>query len=274
MKPDVFDHLKQHYISIAEELRSQATQAGLLTNPTGVGTEREEVYRTFLERHLPKACDVFLGGYIFDLEGSASKQMDVIVTGGTTLRFRMSGGNRYIAPLEGTIGVAEVKSQLNKSTLEESLIGCASIPLMPDYQGIVAPYLKIAQENWWDLPYKIVFAYDGIEASTICEHLEAFYAQNPNIPITRRPNIIHVLEKYMVIRKTSGMTVLNPDGKPDAIQPEIGQYRPFSTGPDASAMTWTLIALQENAFLCNSLMYKYGEWHNKIMARIQNELAE
>ncbi len=36
-------------------------------------------------------------------------------------------------------------------------------------------------------------------------------------------------------------------------------------------MVWTLIALQENSFLCNSLMYKYGEWHNKIMERIQKE---
>ena len=121
MKPDVFDHLKDHYISIARELNSQASQAGLLTNPTGVGTEREEVYRAFLERHLPKMCDVFLGGYVFDLSGISSAQIDVIVTSGNTPRFRMSSGSRYIAPLEGTIAVAEIKSHLNKDTLEEGV---------------------------------------------------------------------------------------------------------------------------------------------------------
>ena len=140
MKPDVFDRLKEHYVSVARELSSQASQAGLLNNPTGVGTEREEVYRTFLERHLPKMCDVFLGGYVFDLKGNTSKQIDVIVTGGNTPRFRMSSGNRYIAPLEGAIAVAEVKSRLNKETLQESLSNCASIPFMPDHKGIVAPY--------------------------------------------------------------------------------------------------------------------------------------
>ena len=273
MKPDVFAHLKDHYISIARELNSQASQAGLLTNPTGVGTEREEVYRAFLERHLPKMCDVFLGGYVFDLRGNASAQIDVIVTSGNTPRFRMSSGNRHIAPLEGTIAVAEIKSHLNKDTLEEALNNCASIPFMPDHRGIVAPYLKIHDANWQDLPYKIVFAYDGIAASTICAHITAFYNQHQEIPIARRPNIIHVLGKYMIIRKTAGMAVINPGGRPDAIQPEVGQYHPFFTGSDASAMAWTLIALQGNAFLCNSLMYKYGEWHNKIVDRIQNVQA-
>ena len=271
MKPDVFDHLKEHYISIARELNSQARQAGLLTNPTGVGTEREEVYRAFLERHLPKMCDVFLGGYVFDLRGNSSAQIDVIVTSGNTPRFRMSSGSRYIAPLEGTIGVAEIKSHLNKDTLEEALNNCASIPSMPDSKGIVAPYLKLDKDNWQDTPYKIVYAYDGIAANTICAHITAFYNQHQEIPIARRPNIIHVLDKYMVMRIAPGMTVINPDGKPDATQPDAGQYKPFFTGSDASAMAWTLIALQEKSFLSNSLMYKYDEWHNKIVERIQND---
>ena len=273
MKPDVFDHLKDHYISIARELNSQASQAGLLTNPTGVGTEREEVYRAFLERHLPKMCDVFLGGYIFDLRGNASAQIDVIVTSGNTPRFRMSSGNRHIAPLEGTIAVAEIKSHLNKDTLEEALNNCASIPPMPDSKGIVPPYLKRDEDNWQDTPYKIVFAYDGIAANTICAHITAFYSQHQEISIARRPNIIHVLDKYMVMRIAPGMAVINPDGKRDANQPEAGHYKPFFTGSDASAMAWTLIALQEKSFLSNNLLYNYGEWHNKIVDRIQNVQA-
>ena len=271
MKRDIFRHLKEHYISVARELSSQARQAGLLTNPTGVGTEREEVYRAFLERHLPKMCDVFLGGYVFDTKGISSAQIDVIITSGSTPRFRMSSGNRYIAPLEGTIGVVEVKSQLNKTTLQEALYNSASIPSMPDSKGIIAPYLKLNEEKWEDLPYKILYAYDGIAVSTICRYLASFYNQHQGIPIARRPNIIHVLEKYMIVRITPGMTVVNPDGRPDSNQPEVGQYKPFLTGSDASAMLWTLIALQENSFLCNSLMYKYGEWHTKIMERIQKE---
>ena len=271
MKRDVFDQLKNHYVDVAQELSSQARQAGLLSNPSGVGTEREEVYRTFLERHLPKMSDAFLGGYVFDLRGNASAQIDVIVTSGHTPRFRMSSGNRYIAPLEGTIAVAEIKSHLNKGTLQEALENCASIPLMPDSEGIVAPYLKLNKANWQDTPYKIVFAYDGIAASTISAHIEEFYDQRQEIPLARRPNIIHVLEKYMVMRIAPGMKVINPGGVPDANQPEVGQYKPFFKGSDASAMAWTLIALQEKTFTSNSLMYKYSDWHDRIMERIQND---
>lgn len=268
MKQDIFDHLKEHYASVAEELSSQARQAGLLRNPTGVGTEREEVYRTFLERHLPKMCDVFLGGYVFDMTGNSSSQMDVIVTAGSTPRFRMSSGDRYIAPLEGTIAVAEIKSQLNKATLWEALTGCASVPPMPASGGIKPPYLRINEERWQETPYKIVFAYDGISADTICGHIDEFYTQRPEIPHYRRPNIIHVLDHYMIMRITSGTTVTNSDGTPDVNQPEIGQYQPFFVAPDTLAMAWKLIALQENAFLSNHLLYKYGEWYNKIVERI------
>ena len=227
MKHDVFDHLKEHYASVAKELSSQARQAGLLQNPTGVGTEREEVYRTFLERHLPKMCDVFLGGYVFDMLGNTSSQMDVIVTGGNTPRFRMSSGNRYIAPLEGTIAVAEIKSQLNKDTLWDALDGCASIPPMPDPEGIKPFYLRVGEERWQETPYKIVFAYDGLSANTICGHIDEFYSQCPEIPNAKRPNIIHVLEKYMIMWITSSTTVLNSDGTPAASQPEVGGYEPF-----------------------------------------------
>lgn len=272
MTPDVFDHLKEHYVAIAAELSSRASQARLLNNPTAVGTEREEVYRGFLERHLPKTCDVFLGGFVFDLKGTISKQIDVIVTGGITPRFRMASGDRYIAPLEGAIGVAEIKSMLDRDTLHEALFGCASIPSMPDHSGILPPFLRVSDALWKDLPYKIIFAYDSIAAHTLCNHIIAFYDEHKEIPITRRPNIIHVLGKFMVIRTTTGMAVTNSDGTPDPVQPNVGQYHPFFKGSDASAMAWSLNAVQHNVFLCNCLLYKYDDWHTKIVERIQNNI--
>ena len=271
MKPDVFRQLKDHYVSVAKELSSQANQAGLLENPTGVGTQREEVYRAFLERHLPKMCDVFLGGYVFDSQGHASDQVDIIVTSDNTPRFRMSSGERFIAPLEGTIGVIEVKSRLNKGTLNDALKNCSSVPPMPVPQKIVAPYLKIPDADWYDIPYKIIYAYDGIDPETLCKHIGAFYRLHEDITISRRPNIIHVLDKYMVMRISPGMTVINPDGVPDVNQPEAGQYHWFSRGSDASAMAWALNALQRNAFLANNSMYKYDEWINKIVEHIRDQ---
>ena len=234
MTQDVFHRLKAHYASIATELRSVAEEAGLLVNPTAVGTEREEVYRTFLERHLPKMCDVFLGGYLFDLNGNTSSQIDVIVTAGNSPRFRLPSGNRHIAPLEGSIAVAEIKSRLDGDSLKDALDECASIPPMPKQTGIVPPYLKVPKDRWRDTPYKIIFAYDGLNANTIYNHITGYYNQHAQIPTARRPNVIHVLGKYMIIRTTPGTTVTNPDGRPDVNQPGIGQYKTFITSPDIS----------------------------------------
>ena len=273
MSNDVFGYLAEHYASVAQELSSQAQQAGLLRNPTAMGTEREDVYLAFLERHLPRTCDVFLGGYIFDTSGNSSTQMDVIATGGNIPRFRMSSGNRYIAPLEGTIAVAEIKSQLTKQTLYDALSGCASIPRMPEPEGIVAPYLRMNESSWQDTPYKIVFAYDGIAADTACDHIAEFYAHNSDIPIFRRPNIVHVLNKYMILRITPGLGVKNYDDS-DSDQPEVGQFLPFFVASDVSALALTLTTLQGKAFLSSHLMFKFDGWHDEILARIRKAAEE
>ena len=142
MSETVFAKLADYYIGVVEELTHQAKQAGLLTNSTDVGTEKEEVYRRFLERHAPSRCEAFLGGYLFDIEGNRSKQIDVIVTAGSSPRFEMGLGNQAIAPLEGTIAIAQVKSNLNKRTLIDALNNLASIPSLRDFNGVLAPYLK------------------------------------------------------------------------------------------------------------------------------------
>ena len=271
MKPDVFNDLKEHYISLAKELSSKAREAALLTNPTGVGTEREEVYRAFLERYLPKMCDVFLGGYVFDLKGNVSSQIDIIVTGGNTPRFRLSSGDRFIAPLEGTIAVVEVKSKLDKASLYDALQGFAGIPCMPDPSGVISPLVQIGQERWDDIPYKIIVAFNAIEKETIWKHLNEFYAEHAAIPIERRPNVIHVLEKYVVLRITRDMQVLNHDKSISSEQPEIGDYQWFDTfdkSTDALVIPWILGAIQHNAFVAQNSLYRYESWINEIANRI------
>ena len=72
MNSDVFADIAQHYSAIANELSSRARQAGLFNNPTDIGTEKEAICKDFWERNLPKTCNVFLGGYIFDMLGNSA----------------------------------------------------------------------------------------------------------------------------------------------------------------------------------------------------------
>ena len=264
MTQDLFVDLNKHFLSVADELRAKAQQASVLSNTTNIGTEREEVYRTFLERHLPKSCDVFLGGYIFDRHGNRSKQIDVIATSGHYLRFQMSS-NRYISTLEGAIAIAEIKSNLNKEKIHESLDVCASIPTMPDPEGIIAPFLKVNKEGWQDMPFSIVFAYDGISPQLALSHINAYYNDNSHIPVYRRPNVIHVLEKYVILRTTGMVKVYNRDGSVDENQPAVGEYSVFDVNPDVSALAWIIMDLQSKAILNSNLFIKFGDWYNNLI---------
>ena len=98
---NTFTLIQEHFEWVAEELHYLARQAGILTNPSGVGTEREAVYRRFLKRHVPRMCDVFLGGYVFDQQGNRSKQTDIIVTGGKHPPLSLVRGKQIHCPIRG-----------------------------------------------------------------------------------------------------------------------------------------------------------------------------
>ena len=78
MSTDAFAKMAEYFESLVQEMKSEARQAGLLQNPTAVGTGREEIFRRLLERHLPDNCEVFRGGYVFNVEGETSRQIDVV----------------------------------------------------------------------------------------------------------------------------------------------------------------------------------------------------
>jgi len=268
-EPETLKLIINHFASVANELNSQAMQAGLLTNPTGIGTEREEVYRKFLERHVPKMCDVFLGGYVFDLRGNRSQQIDVILAGGNTPRFQFSAGNKFIAPLEGTIAVAEVKSKLDKNTLKEAFHNCSSIPPMPDPADIIPPIVRLDEESWEDMPLKVIFAFDGIERGSLCKHLEGLLRKNKNQPASRFPNIIHVLGKY-TIRKVNASRIIDTSTGTVAKGNKFA-YHIFSRNADVMAIMEMLTAIQHRAFASNFLNYNYGEWYGQVLNVLEEE---
>ena len=99
MSTDAFAKMAEYFESLVQEMKSEARQAGLLQNTTAVGTGREEIFRRLLERHLPDNCEVFRGGYVFNVEGETSRQIDVIATSGPTPRFEILPNLQAIAPV-------------------------------------------------------------------------------------------------------------------------------------------------------------------------------
>jgi len=133
MPDNFFFRLREYYLNAASVLRGEADAASIFPNTTDIGMSREKVYSEFLRLHAPSKCNVFLGGFLFDMNGNESKQLDIIITTDTAPRFdfhNRDGSGKSFSPVEGTLGVASIKSVLNKAELENALWGIASMTLL------------------------------------------------------------------------------------------------------------------------------------------------
>lgn len=265
MSGQFFHRLRDYYRNVSAVLRGEASAASIFPNTTDIGMSRESVYAEFLRQHAPSKCNVFLGGFLFGNDGSESRQLDVIVTTDTTPRFdfhNQNGQGKSFSPVEGTLGVASIKSTLNKNELEDSLSGIAAIPPTVSLEKRVAFGVKI--KNYDDWPYKIIYASDGISAQTLLGHLQQFYSENPQIPLGRRPNIIHVSGKYVIFRITDDMTVWDPEKqKEEKLEP--GTFFLSTNDPDLQGIVRVLEQLQERATASTHILYAYGEVVNRVV---------
>jgi len=264
MAGQFFQRLRAYYLEVAAVLRGEAKAASIFPNTTDIGMSRERVYAEFLRQHAPSKCNVFFGGFLFGEDGSESAQLDVLVTTDTTPRFNFhnkDGQGKSFSPVEGTLAVASIKSTLNKNELENALAGIASIPPTIPLGDRISFIFSI--KNYDDWPYKIIYASDGISADALLGHLNNYYLSNPNIPLGRRPNVIHVSGKYVIFRATAGMILWNAvEQKNEEL--EIGTFRHVTRDPDLQGILRVLDELQLYATASTNIHYSYGEIMNRV----------
>lgn len=251
--------LRDYYLKVAEVLRGDADAAAVFPNSTDIGVSRERLYADFLRQHAPSKCNVFLGGFLFHIDGTESKQLDVIVTNDTAPRYNFhnrDGGGKSFSPVEGTLGVASIKSTLDKTQLHDALAGIASIPPTESLDNRVSVLLSI--NNYDDWPYKVVYASHGLTANTILGHLNDYYAANPQVPIPRRPNVIHVAGQYVIFRAEPGTSIYDRETS-QSTPLEPGAFHAFSTDPDLQAICWVLNGLQTRAIASTHILFQYEE---------------
>jgi hypothetical protein len=264
MSQSFFHRLRNYYLKVAEVLRGDADVASVFPNATNTGMSREKIYADFLRQHAPSKCNVFLGGFLFDDNGIESKQLDVIATTDTTPRFHFrnqESSGKSFSPVEGAIGAASIKSMLDKAQIEDALSGIASIPPMKSLEGRISFAIEIYDYDDW--PYKIVYATNGLAGETILQHVNSFYAQHPDIPITRRPHIIHVAGKYVIMRIVRGMKLFNAKDGAEKELPQ-GNFHLFTRDPDLQGILWVLDGLQQNAAASAEITFSYRDLIKKV----------
>jgi hypothetical protein len=191
-----------------------------------------------------------------------SKQLDIIVINDVTPRFspNREESAKSFAPIEGTLGVVSIKSYLDRDQLEDCLSGIASIPNTMPLDGRHSILLQI--NNYEDWPIKIIFAYDGISHKTILHHINSYYQSNSQIPNFRKPNLIHVAGKYVLVKGNNDLFSFNPITREKTPIPD-GTFAAFDTRPDLQAIARTIEIFQERADISSHIHFNYRKIINR-----------
>jgi len=261
----LFERLRDYFQGIADGLAGQRSASTVFPNPTDAGISREDLLIEFLIGHLPKRCEAIKGGFIFDSEGNESRQVDLIITNDLTLQFKQFDKPGQLGKsfncVEGCYCAISVKTRLDGQSLSDALSNLASIPPMPHVQGRLNPMLG-GRDHFQDLPYKAIFAFDGIAPQTTLEHVEKFYADSP-VPQNRRPDLIIVNNYCAIIHvgKQGGETRDGSKIAPYAFHVVQG----FEVG--AYSLMFLLAEIQAAANYGSQILMTFDQYLNKIPFR-------
>lgn len=253
-----YKRLHAYYSEVGKVLRGEAIAAGIFANTTDIGMSRERTYAEFLRHHLPPACNVLFGGFLFGITGQESQQLDVIVTTDGCPQynfFSREWGGKSFSCIDGTAAVVSIKSKLDTRELHQALGNIASLPLKsPLTPEMLDPAIVFPEYD--DLPYKIVYAPDGMSLDSIERELLEFYEDGAIEP-AKRPNLIHVANKYWLMRNDSLVRAL-PDGAEVPPHAFVSQYDPS----DAVPLCRAVVEIQNALTAIRHIVFSYADMLN------------
>lgn len=191
--------------SFAHELAMQAEQIGRLIGhgPT-IGSEREELLRALIERHVPQRFHVATGF----VEGS-DRQVDILIYDQIDFAPLFRSGNLVVVPIEAVRGLIEVKSMLSSGALQDAL-----------------GHLALAVGNQTSGPpvFRGVFGYKGATAKTLVDTIVAHH-QDPEGPDDETHPVLSIYdmaEAICVLRSTILLTDFFPGTRREDDRPSPG----------------------------------------------------
>ena len=252
-----YERLKNYYKTVGAVLRGEADAGSIFPNTTDIGFSREHIYADFLRTHVPSSCNVYLGGFVFNSAGDESKQIDLLVTNDTCPRFNFlnpTGQGKSFACADGLLAAACIKSTLDSKELTNALENIASLPPKSSLDGKVPITINVPQYDEW--PFKIIYASDGASPETLSHTFEKFYNSNPHIPVTGRPNLVHVAGKYHAVR-------IPPGGQSTlgglALQEHTFHWvcTPDPSDSDVYALAYAIQNIQHRAVAAQHILFNY-----------------
>lgn len=247
------ERFRQYLLDLVKVLRGEESAAKVFANATDNGQCKEGALRDILSYHIPSSCNIFLGGFLFNLAGDESKQLDIIITDSQSLNFNLhnkGGDGKSFACVDGCISVISSKSYLNKNETFEALENVASIPNGTILNDVNSDG-RINLSGLNDGPIKVIFALDGVRSDTMASYLHDFYNDNPDIPNNKKPNYIHILGKYTLVRLIR--SIPNDEG----VMTQIGRYCKREHDADLYFLSSLLTGIEIISRLHRAVFYDY-----------------
>jgi len=130
---DVKQKLKGYFEGEADVMQLRFEHSSTTSHPTDVGNNREDILIDFFNRHLPHKFKAVRGGKIFDSNGNASKQVDVVIYDNNIPRLASYQQTLYLA--EGVATAIEMKPNLTRDELIKAINNLKSIKSLEKRSG-------------------------------------------------------------------------------------------------------------------------------------------
>lgn len=182
--------------SLADKIAAMAQLSGASSHNPDIGLNRETVLRDIFNNHLPSRLHALLGGVALGVDGSQSRQLDIVIRADNSPRFEEQG--RSFIPVDSLVAAISVKSSLHAAELTDSMENLRSIPQL---SAVDFRLLKSgAKEDFLSKhPTTHIYAFSGYATADAClKAVNDFFTKNPDFPKNRIPREIVVHNKYMI----------------------------------------------------------------------------
>jgi hypothetical protein len=162
------------------------------------GTEREEIFKRFLDLYVPRRMEVAHNAEIITAAGDASPQCDIAIIDEAAPMLQDLESHRII-PAECVYGVIEVKSRLDGKQIIEACNNIRDIKSLSRSAHSQDPlhWVVIGNKHFPIVPiFGWIFAYDSIDLKNLGGKLAEWCEENPP---GMHPDGIWILDKGMFI---------------------------------------------------------------------------
>ena len=188
------------FAQAAKKLRQDFQELSTVPHAGLKGQEAEDIIRKFLKAHIPARFDVG-SGFIIDNLDNISRQTDVIIYDALHCPKYRASENAAIIPSDNAATVIEVKSSLDKSTMEDAFIKTKEIKALAKTKppDVSLPFPVLAQT------YSGLFAFStSLKLEKLQEHYTAFTGA---YGIGRHIDIVAILDKGIMMLAGKPQTV-------------------------------------------------------------------